>query len=81
MPQATDELRAEIEALFGDGIDLTAPLAYLKAKGFKEHSGMLFPPTCNHTLSQVEGTCVDFLCDEWDFAYDPKLPIPNGERA
>jgi hypothetical protein len=80
MPQATDELRSEIEALFGDAIDLHAPLQYLLAKGFKDRAGMLIPPTRDYALTQVEGTCIDFLCDEWDFSYDPALALTNGIR-
>jgi hypothetical protein len=70
MPQATDELRAIMEKRFGDRIDESGPLQHLLAQGFSERGGMLRPPP-DHRVSDEEWECIEFLCDEWDFAYLP----------
>lgn len=73
MPQATDELRAIMEKRFGDPIDETGPLQYLMSCGYSERGGMLTPTFFDHKISERESECIQFLCDEWDFAFDPSL--------
>lgn len=65
MPQASAELRAEWHT--GDG-DIKA-WEYLKGRGWREHKFVLKPP-CKRTPSKKEWRAVDYLCDEWDWAYD-----------
>jgi hypothetical protein len=72
MPQATDELREKIDGYFKSGIDLYAPLEYLKSEGWTDDKGWLFSPS--RTITEKEWDCVDFLCDEWDFAYNAAKP-------
>ena len=48
---------------------LDAPLSYLKNSGWSEVSGCLSPP--NRPITDAEWECLDFLCEEWDFAYNP----------
>ena len=74
MPQALDEQRALLAKWFGgDGIDDGPPYAFLRARGWTERGGLLIKPTSAHTVSEYEWQCVAFLCDEWDYGYDPKV--------
>jgi hypothetical protein len=73
MPQASDEQRALMERWFGDPIDDGAPRRFLLSHGYTESKGFWRKPTPAHTVSHAEGECIDFLCDEWDFAF------PNHE--
>lgn len=68
MPQASEELRSKMRARF-DSIDIFAPLQYLKNSGWSESKGHLSPP--NAPITDDEWECVDFLCEEWDYAYNP----------
>lgn len=72
MPSADDASRAVMVKWFGD-IDIVGPLAFLRARGWTERAGMLIKPTPAHTPSAYEWGCVAFLCDEWDFGYDPAV--------
>jgi hypothetical protein len=70
MPQASDKLRAQMATYFGgSGIDDFPPYRYLHLHGWKDRAGMLIAP--KREITQKEWDCVAFLCDEWDYAYDP----------
>ena len=73
MPQSSDEQRALMEKWFGDAIDMAGPYKFLRARGWSERAGMFLKPTPSHTISEYEWQCVAFLCDEWDFGYDPEM--------
>ena len=68
MPSAPKELQDKITARFGS-IDVLGPLDFLKSRGFTERAGLIMPPSAEHKVSQDEGDCIDFLFQEWDFAY------------
>lgn len=68
MPQATDELRDKIDGYFGEGVDLHKPLTFLKENGWADKAGLLLAPN-GREITEKEWDCVDFLCDEWDFAF------------
>jgi hypothetical protein len=68
MPTATDKLREQMTRWFG-GIDCYEPLAFLRSHGFTEKGGHIRPPVPSHNVSRDEGICIDFLFQEWDFAY------------
>ncbi len=67
MPSASDELRAKMREYFGD-IDDGPPLKYLLDSGWTETSGILFAP--DRPLTDKEGECINFLCDEWDYGWE-----------
>lgn len=69
MPQASDELRARMQERFGDSIADGPPWEFLKSRGYTERGGLIKPPNPNHNITEDEGECVDFLCDEWDWAF------------
>jgi len=68
MPQASEELRSKMRARF-DSIDIFPPLQFLKNSGWSSDRGFLSPPNCH--ITDAEWECVDFLCEEWDYAYNP----------
>ena len=70
MPTATDELREAITKRFGS-IDVYAPLKYLLDRGYTDNAGCLHPPL-DHVVTNEEAACIDFLFQEWDFAYEPQ---------
>jgi hypothetical protein len=70
MPQASDELRKTIGELFGDEIDDWPPTKFLLSHGFTEKGGWWTKPTPSYSVTATEYTCLNFLCDEWDHAYD-----------
>lgn len=69
MPQASDELRDLMKERFGDEIDCSQPLKFLLDRGFSEKAGMISKPAPDYVMNDQECDCVDYLCDEWDFAY------------
>jgi hypothetical protein len=71
MPSAPDELRDLMEKWFGDPIDDGPPYRFLMARGWTERAGMLIKPTPAHTVSEYEWACIQFLCLEWDYGYNP----------
>lgn len=68
MPTASDELREEIRKMFNGTIDCKEPLQFLLDKGYTEKAGMIRPAP-RHIPTTEEWTCIEFLCDEWDFGY------------
>lgn len=72
MPTATDELREKMRKMFGDPLDDGPPYNFLKEKGFTEKAGVLFAPRPDYMVSQEEYDCIDFLCDEWDYGWEPE---------
>jgi len=79
MPQALDEQRSLMEKWFGDPVDMFGPLTFLVSHGFTDDRGMIRPPVPSHALSKEEAECIDFLCDEWDFAWEN--PITRAVKA
>lgn len=74
MPQASDEQRALMKKWFGgDGVDDAPAIDFLSARGWTCRGGMLVKPTPSHTVSEYEWECIAFLCDEWDYGYDPEM--------
>lgn len=70
MPQASDSLRALMQRWFGS-IGDNGPWRLLKSHGFMEDRFVILPPTPSHTVNDIEWTCIAFLEDEWDWAYQP----------
>jgi hypothetical protein len=68
MPSAPDYLCEKIIKRFGS-IDCGPPLAWLKARGFKETAGLIFAPHEDYDINREEGDCIDFLFMEWDFGF------------
>lgn len=71
MPQATDELRAKIAEHFGDPVCDSGPWKFLAKNGFTERAGWITKPGIYwDDLSEKEKLCLEFLADEWDYAFD-----------
>lgn len=79
MPQAMTELRDLMIKWFGD-ICLSGPLALLRSHGYEHHDYILIKPTRNHTVSEIESHCIDFLLQEWDFDFDPTRTVPTLDK-
>lgn len=70
MPQASDELRAEMQKYFGDPVDDAGPTQYLKFMGHVLTSNWQWKLKEGKTLQNIstkEFLCIKFLVDEWDF--------------
>lgn len=75
MPQATDELRAEMEKLYGDPVSDSGPYKFLRDRGFVDKGGWLSKPGVYwDDLSEQEKLSLNFLADEWDYAFDFRRP-------
>lgn len=74
MPQASDEMRDLMAKYFPFenecGVDDWQPTKFLLARGYTEERGWWTKPTPSHSISDYEWHCLNFLCDEWDHAYD-----------
>ncbi len=71
MPQASDEDRNRMAQYFGDdGINDWPPTEFLIKAGFTERAGWWTKPSKDHVVTEKEYECLNFLCDEWDHAYD-----------
>lgn len=66
MPQASNELRAMFP-----GHDAQA-LAVIDANFVVAKGWVIRPRVSGYKMSDQEGYAIDYLCDEWDFAYDPR---------
>ena len=71
MPQASDELRAQMKKRFGDPINDTGPMEFLKGAGYtltpdwrwKAKAGVQLL----RDMTRDEFECLLFLVQEWDF--------------
>lgn len=75
LPQASDELRERMRVRFGDEISEQGPWEYLIKRQWREKAGMMIRPSdkTEEKITPDEWECINFLCDEWDFGYDPKM--------
>lgn len=71
MPTASDELRDKMEKYFGDPIDDSGPYKYILSRGYTDTAGLLRRPSLDYAITDLEWDCIMFLCDEWDYAYEP----------
>lgn len=80
MPSASNEQRALMGKYFNNGgINDWEPLAFLLDAGYTERGGWFTKPNPEHAPTQKELNCLNFLCDEWDYAYDfTKKENPNA---
>jgi hypothetical protein len=72
MPQADDELRKRWGG--EDGVGDDKAINHLRAKGFTfTRGGMIEPPPGWSWAADKDDTwgAVCFLCDEWDYGYEP----------
>ena len=63
MPQASEELRAKFP-----GDDQEA-FAVLDANFFISRGGIIYAREYGYKMTEREGDAIDYLCDEWDYAY------------
>jgi len=55
---------------FGDRINDGPPTAFLLARGYTfGRDGFIKKPVSAHKISEYEGECISFLCDEWDYGF------------
>lgn len=76
MPQAADEDRAKMQGYFGNPVCDSGPMKFLAERGFGFTRGGLIvkPGTYWDELSEKEKDCLNFLADEWDYAFDFRRP-------
>ncbi len=75
MPQASDEQRSKMEEYFGDPVCDAGPWKFLSENGFTENGGWIVKPgTFWDDMSDKEKACLEFLADEWDYAFDFRRP-------
>jgi hypothetical protein len=69
MPQASDELRAEMDRRFGDSIDSQGPIKFLRERGWTLNRDWTWskPGMTLGNMPRDEFECVLFLIHEWDF--------------
>jgi len=74
MPQASDETRARMNALFGDPIDDSGPINLLLEAGYTLSRGGIWSAKPGvehpHQMAADEYDCLKFLIDEWDYDHD-----------
>ncbi len=72
MPQATDEQREKWGGYGGVGEDKA--MRHLAAKGFTFTGGGMIVAPAGWVWNDDKSDCwgaVEFLCDEWDYGYEP----------
>lgn len=68
MPQANDELRAQMKEYFGDPIDDSGPRKFLETHGFSLTKDWCWKSKKTYdTMTRKEFECIMFLAHEWDF--------------
>lgn len=81
MPQAADEDRAKMQGYFGDPVSDAGPYKFLAERGFVDKAGWLSKPGVYwEDLSEKEKDCLNFLADEWDYAFDFRRPEAVSSR-
>lgn len=63
MPQASERLRAQFPQ--GDQQALQVLEAHFHIRG----NGLIVPDVHGYIPDEREGDAIDYLCDEWDYAY------------
>jgi len=66
MPQASDELRAKFPGHDQEAFDVI-DVNFSTSRG-----GIIFPKKLGYKMTEREGDAIDYLCDEWDYAYSPQ---------
>jgi hypothetical protein len=71
MPQASEELRQQMQDRFGDSVDDAGPIRYLEASGYKLNRDWTWTPKPGvidlKGMTREEFDCLLFLVHEWDF--------------
>jgi hypothetical protein len=69
MPQASDELRAEMERRFGDPISDAGPTKYLEDRGYTLNRDWTWskPGENLNSIPREDFECILFLVHEWDY--------------
>jgi hypothetical protein len=70
VPQASDELREEMNRRFGDPISEQGPIDFLRSAGYTLHFDWTWSkPGVNdlRDMTRDEFDCLLFLIHEWDF--------------
>jgi hypothetical protein len=71
MPQAGDEICELMRKWFGDFDHDSHCMLFLGARGYTfSRGGMINKPTPAHTVSFYERKCLQYLAEEWDYAYN-----------
>lgn len=65
MPQASAKLRAMFE-------DDQVAFAAIEKHFFVAKDFVIRPRNSDYKMTEYEGFAIDYLCDEWDFAYSPR---------
>lgn len=70
MPNASPDLRAKMDTLFGDEIDSSGPISFLEKAGYRLSQDWTWGKSGVTELWQMQAdefACLQFLVDEWDF--------------
>ena len=68
MPSATDELRGEMQKMFGNEVDDFGPTKFLEDRGYTLNEEWNWvKPSPDHIPLADELICIYFLMQEWDF--------------
>lgn len=71
MPQASDELRREMEMRFGDPVSDSGPTKHLFDAGYRLTRGWFWRAPKQYTaweqLPETDRLCIRFMFDEWDY--------------
>jgi hypothetical protein len=67
MPSASETMRKSIIERFGS-LNPDGPIKYLLDHGWRLTRNFFWiPPSRDYTEPELEGECIDFLIDEWDY--------------
>lgn len=67
-----------MQEYFGDAIDDSGPMNFLVEADYTERAGMIYMPSDGYSMTEKEGDCLDFMCDEWDYAFTRGVD-PNAQ--
>lgn len=72
MPQASDELRAEITSFFGADAEAFDAETYLRSIGYNINAGYITQGTAPKEEARKTTIAIDYLVQEWDYAFKEK---------
>jgi hypothetical protein len=67
MPQATPELCAKFPGHDAEAFEV------IKANFTTSRGGVIYPKVVGYKMTEREGDAIDYLCDEWDYGFNPCL--------
>lgn len=73
MPSGPPELHEYWCNKDDEGVGDRAAWTHLASRGYKNRKGIIYHPDPNHQELPEDGKAIDYLCAEWDWAFEKTI--------